>query len=95
MDSHIVGNPTPSPSPNAGGAPEFGGGNSIAVVQFVELIRGERTRQEPVSRGVVEMFCLDGYCLGCCGVHPIDFAKNGSGRVLWMRCRFCGKESAG
>lgn len=92
MDSHWIGNPTPNPSPNAGGAPEFGEGNSIAVVQFVEFMRGERTRQEPVSRGVAEMRCEQAYCLRCCGEHPHDVARDSRRQVVVYRCRFCGKE---
>lgn len=92
MDSHIVGNPHPQPFPQDGGREQVAEGNSIAVVQFVELIRGERTRQEPVNRGVVELRCEQAYCLSCYGVHPHDVARDVGGRLVMYRCRFCGKE---
>ncbi len=86
MDAHIVGRQAPE-----GGMPDAEG-NSIAVVQFVELVRGERVVQAPVSWGVVEVYPIrDAYCLFCCGVHPHDVAR-AARRVVWYRCRFCGKE---
>jgi len=94
MDSHIVGkdfSPTPNPSPNAGRAPEFGEGNSLAVVQFVELMRGERTRQAPVRRGVVELRCEEAYCLGCCDVRVHDVGRDAGRQVVVQICRCCGE----
>jgi len=92
MDSHNIGKEfTTSPDPSSAGGWEAEG-SSIAVVQFVELIRGERTTQAPVKRGVVEMRCEQAYCLECCGVHPHDVARDGGRQLVMYRCRFCGKE---
>jgi hypothetical protein len=66
--------PTPSPSPfskNENG--EGSQGSSLAVLQFVALMRGEWTVQKPRSPFRVErVVAEERYCLKCCGVRWFD-----------------------
>lgn len=92
MHFHMIGNPNPKGS-GYGGA---GYGNSLAVVQFVELIRGERAVLRPVNRVKVAELVMDElYCLGCCGVRHFDVAQNARRQIVFSRCRFCGRECWG
>lgn len=92
MDSHFVGKqPSPQPSPLQGE------GASLAVLQFVALIRGEWAVQAPKSLFRVEMVEADDrYCLRCCGVRVHDVVegvKLPSVRCQVVVCRCCGMES--
>lgn len=89
--------PTPDPSPNS--KREFGEGRrgaSIAVLQFVALVRGEWGVQALRSPFRVEMVTAEErYCLGCCGVRWFDVVVGfqvPSVRCQVAYCRCCGKE---
>jgi hypothetical protein len=102
--------PTPNPSPfskNENG--EGSEGSSLAVLQFVALMRGEWVVQAPRSPFlVVRVFAEERYCLGCCGVRwfdvicgtPLPSASPQiplrgylGGEVVMAICRCCGAES--
>jgi len=72
-------------------------GTSLAVAQFVELVRGERDVQQPHNLfRVREVAAEEHYCFQCFGVRWFDaiYARH----PLWKtikRCRCCGKEVFG
>jgi len=74
-------------------------GTSLAVLQFVELARGERTVMRPHNLFRVDAVrAEEHYCLHCFGVHWFDvvYGVQVSGaRCQVKRCRFCGTESGG
>jgi hypothetical protein len=75
------------------GVQGVGVGTSLAVAQFMELVRGQRTRLEPQNRFQVALIVAEPrYCLSCyrVKVHDVIF---GVGYEVAARCRFCGKES--
>lgn len=71
-------------------------GSSLAVLQFVALIRGEWRVQAPTSPFRVERVTADErYCLGCCGVRVHDVVegiKLSGARCQVVVCRCCGKK---
>ena len=82
--------PTPSPSPFSKN--ENGEGSSLAVLQFVALIRGEWAVQAPTSPFRVEQVTAEErYCLKCCGVRVHDIVS-GQSKAEMAICRCCGKE---
>jgi len=90
MDFHILGK-----LPSKKHAPA-GEGVSLAVFQFMELVRGQRARKEPVNPfRVVTLQAEEIYCLSCCGVRWFDIARDDGMQVRWRRCRGCGKEGEG
>lgn len=88
MGTHFVDQPSPQPSPLQGE------GASLAVLQFVALMRGEWRVQAPRSPfRVVRVEAEHRYCLGCFGERVHDVIC-GSDRVIAV-CRCCGKEGVG
>ena len=92
MDAHFVGkyNLTPDPSPK-------GEGSSLAVLQFVALIRGEWMVHKPANPfRAVSMTADERYCLRCCGVRWFDVvcghrsAFSGQVEEVMAVCRCCG-----
>lgn len=78
MDAHIVGRPVSEDS-------------SLAVRQFVALMRGEMAVQAVVrGRGAVWMYAAERYCLRCCGVRMFDVGLGADGEVVVRVCRSCG-----
>jgi len=62
-------------------------GNSLAMVQFVELARGERAVQEPSHPfRVEEVKAEERYCMRCCGVRWFDVVVGVRGQVPGVRC---------
>jgi len=98
MNYHIIGSLTPNPSPN-GRKRSLEWGTSLAVLQWMELIRGERAVQAPSNPFRVEMVkAEENYCLQCFGVRWFDVVYGSGGQgsgVRVKRCRCCGKESGG
>lgn len=97
MNAHIVGQGQFS---EKNGTASSVHGNSWAVVQFVELVRGEKKRIEPCnSFRVVEVATEEHYCMKCWCIRWFDvvYAEPASfpGRAERMRCRKCGKEGVG
>lgn len=73
-------------------------GTSLAVTQFMELARGERSVQVPANEFQVETIrAEEHYCLRCFGVRWFDVIYANSDQVAfsYRRCRCCGKESGG
>lgn len=67
---------------------------SLAVLQFVALVRGEWGVQAPRSPfRVVRVTAEEQYCLGCYGVRVHDVIE-GAERKMAI-CRYCGKERKG
>lgn len=88
MDAHFVNYPSPRPSPLQGE------GASLAVQQFLELIRGDLPVQPPANRFRVAWLVMNEvYCLSCYGVRHHDVAMDAGRQVVWQHCRCCGKES--
>ncbi len=87
-----------------GGASSPTSGTSLAVSQWVELVRGERPIQAPANPFQVEsVTCEEQYCLRCCGlrhfdvVHAVtnklpvwDWDLGMDVRFVMKRCRACG-----
>lgn len=70
---------------------------SLAVLQFVELVRGERPVCRPRNRFRVEkVVAEEHYCLSCFGLRTFDvvYPRNPLWKVM-RRCRCCGKEGGG
>ena len=87
--------PTPSPSPFSKN--ENGEGSSLAVLQFVALIRGEWAVQAPKSLFRVERVTAEErYCLRCYGVRVHDvvsgqrLAFSDQPKAEMAICRCCG-----
>lgn len=71
-------------------------GTSLAVAQFVELIRGERPVQAPHNEfRVMEVVVEEHYCFRCFGVRWYDMVRDDQGRLVLKCCRCCGKEGRG
>jgi hypothetical protein len=71
-------------------------GSSLAVAQFMDLARHRRAVQPPVHPFRVEtVVAEEHYCLSCIGIHWYDVARDAEHRMVWMRCRSCGKEGGG
>jgi len=92
MKFHVLGKPpTQQPIP-------AGEGVSLAVLQFMELARGERERQEPTNMfHVDEVRAEEHYCFRCFGVRWFDVILPVNTHI-WkkiQRCRICGKEGFG
>jgi len=90
MDFHLIGcrpsSLTPLPKSE---------GNSLAVLQWMELVRGERVVMRPANPFQVEtVLAEERYCFHCLGVRWADVARDVMQQVLLMRCRCCGKERA-
>jgi len=71
---------------------------SLAVLQFAELVRGERPVQAPSNTFQVEAVRpMERYCFHCFGVRWFDVIHAWYSRQLVQikRCRHCGKESGG
>ena len=72
---------------------------SLAVLQFVALIRGEWGVQVPRSPFRVESVTAEErYCLGCCEVRWFDIVSGQQSAVSFQRlaiCRCCGAEVEG
>ena len=94
--------PTPSPSPFSKN--ENGEGSSLAVLQFLAIVRGEWAVQAPKSLFRVERVTAEErYCLRCCGVRghdvvegfgldtPMSTSATRPAKIL-MICRCCGEE---
>lgn len=91
MKSHMIGKPTGS---DASAAHQ---GTSLAVAQWMELVRGERAVCRPRNLFRVEkVVAEERYCLLCCDVRCFDVVY-GSKRsaISFQRCRCCGKEGEG
>jgi hypothetical protein len=76
-----------------------GDGVSLAVFQWMELVRGERAVRVPANRFQVEqVLAEEHYCLFCFGIRWFDVVcaidAQGSAVRIW-RCRCCGKEGGG
>ena len=68
-------------------------GTSLAVLQWMELLRGERPAMEPQNRFEVRLVLAeDRYCTGCFKAWTHDVAYS-VGFEAARRCRSCGKES--
>ncbi len=79
-------------SKQGSGVQGIGIGTSLAVAQFMELVRGQRTRIEPHNRFQVALVVPEPrYCLVCLQVkiHDVVFSV---GYEAASRCRSCGKE---
>ena len=90
MKIHWVGD-----SKQGSGVQGVGIGTSLAVAQFMELVRGKRARMEPHNRfQVVLVVAEPRYCLTCLRVqvHDVIFSV-GLECEAASRCRACGKES--
>lgn len=74
-------------------------GTSLAVLQWMELVRGERVVMRPANLFRVEMVkAEERYCLLCLGVHWFDVVVGcqvSGDKYQVKRCRYCGKESGG
>ncbi len=87
MDFHIF---RKLPSANAATERE---GTSLAVVQFMDLVRGRRERREPDNPFLVgTVKAEERYCLECKAVHWSDVVRDPSERTLLIRCRACRKD---
>lgn len=98
MNFHFVGSDdTPHPY-NASSATL---GISLAVLQWMELVRGERVVMKPCNPFRVQMVrAEEHYCLQCFGIRWFDviYAVSTPYRaelsaIKIRRCRVCGKES--
>lgn len=92
-------------SSHASRSPQRGEGSSLAVAQFVELVRGERTVRRPQNPFRVEEVSTEEHmCLDCFGVRTFDVIHAISTQIPmpgWdlgaglpfriMVCRCCGK----
>ena len=93
MSAHFVGG---GPFFQKRAVPAPGSGTSLAVAQWLELVRGERVVQDPANLFRVE--CVQAeelYCLHCCNLHWHDVIYPVNPTGLWrrmLRCRGCGKE---
>ncbi|RPI89529.1 MAG: hypothetical protein EHM40_20545 [Chloroflexi bacterium] len=102
MNGHFVGN---GRVPGGKRSPSPVYGTSLAVSQWVELVRGERSVQAPANPFRVEsVTCEEHYCLHCCGVRNFDVIQAVAGKLpIWdfdlgmdvhfemKRCRVCGR----
>lgn len=100
MISHFIGKQQPEETP-------AGDGVSLAVLQWMELVRGQRPVRRPANEfRIVEMVAEERYCFHCFGDRWFDVVLGeGSeipmmaikldvpGRFRLKRCRSCGKES--
>ena len=83
MDAHFVGQ-----GQFSGGEEPSTHGNSLAMVQFMELARGEREVQEPRNPFRVEAVkAEERYCLGCCGVRWFDVVMGFMGQGSGVTCQ--------
>jgi hypothetical protein len=93
MKFHLIGKrPSSQPSPLKGE------GVSLAVHQWMELVRGERAVQVHVNPFRIETInAEEHYCLHCFGVRWFDvvYANDQQRAFRFLRCRCCGKESGG
>lgn len=90
MKYHIIGGSSPA---DASSQRES---TSLAVLQWMELVRGERQVATPSHSFQVEtMQAEEHYCLRCFGVRWSDVMRDAKKQVLLKRCRCCGKESGG
>jgi len=91
MRFHVIGD-----HPSLHGIPK-GEGVSLAVWQFVELVRGQRSVMRPANLfRVGEVRAEELYCLHCFGARWFDvvYPRNPLWKVI-KRCRNCGKEGGG
>jgi len=70
---------------------------SMAVAQFVALLRGQWPVQSPANAfRVEEVLEFERYCLTCCGVRWFDAIRGRTwvvgARCVVMICRCCGQE---
>ncbi len=88
--------PTPNPRQGANSSNLERGTTSLAVLQFVALMRGEWRMQAPWSPfRVVSMKAEGRYCLGCYGVRAHDVLEGVDewGNMVKLNiCRHCGKQ---
>ena len=106
MNWHFIGDePYPTPYKASSATHE----TSLAVLQFMELVRGERpVMKEANPFRVQKVKAEEHYCLHCFGLHcfdvvygvtekpqelDLDFGADVTFRI--RRCRHCGKESGG
>lgn len=68
--------------------------NSLTVLQFVELVRGERKVREPHRWGTVSVKAEEKYCLECFEVTLTDVVMMHGGARMKV-CRRCHKEDWG
>lgn len=88
MRFHVIGNRRSSQPSTPRGE-----GVSLAVRQWMELVRGVRPVAKPENLfTVVLVLAEDRYCLGCFRVRTHDVVF-GVGYEAAARCRRCGKES--
>ena len=93
MNFHMIGKQNAEqPSP-------VGEGASLAVLQWMELVRGQRAVQAPANRFQVEqVLAEEHYCFHCLMVHWFDvicaIGEQGAALRIW-RCRSCRKEGGG
>ena len=81
-------------------------GTSLAVRQFLSLVRGEIERHEPQNRDrVSQVIAEERYCFSCFSTRIHDVVCGSSDHILDVRlprrtefriayCRVCGKEGA-
>ena len=101
MRAHFINSPshhlTPDPSPK-------GEGSSLAVLQWVELLRGERPVMKETNPYRVEAVrAEEHYCLSCLGLRWFDVIyavtdvpvvarlRVVEGNFKVKQCRYCGK----
>lgn len=97
MQNHFVGkNLTPDPSPDGEGSK----GNSLAVVMFVMIARGEAPVHEPDNEfKIIQLREEERYCLRCLDMRWHDVLEGDSpkleeirgthGHFRMARCRVC------
>jgi hypothetical protein len=104
MNSHFVGNSALTPDPSPAGRGEQG--TSLAVLRFVDAIRGEAVHVPGNVFKTVSVTDECRYCLKCCRVKMHDVLRGLSDEFLGekigmdvefslIRCRSCGKEGVG
>ena len=91
MYAHFFGKAYPNPYKPTSTAIE----NSIAILRFMDAVRGEVVHKPANPFRAVSVRAERRYCLGCCGVrvHDVVCDAYGVGRVAM--CRGCGGEGAG
>ena len=68
---------------------------SVAVQQFLEIVRGELPVRAPANEfQTVRVEAVERYCLKCCAARMFDawHGQHGGAAFTLGRCRACGKE---
>ena len=93
VKSHMAGH---SKVPGKKGSSSPTNGTSLAVWQWMELVRGERLVMRPHHPYRVETVqAEEHYCLYCFGVRWWDMVRDAQGGLLLRRCRCCGQGGGG